>query len=150
MLGIPRSEIERVAESEASELVRREHAYRGHRPPLELKGGTAILIDDGLATGASMRAALKALRQHEPARVVVAVPVAPPDTCRDLRDDAGEVVCAETPEPFYGVGAWYDDFSQTSDGEVAKLLERAEGFGVSTARDRRYSSSGAPTPPFSS
>jgi len=150
MLGIPRSEIERVAESEASELVRREHAYRGHRPPLELKGGTAILIDDGLATGASMRAALKALRQNEPARVVVAVPVAPPDTCRDLRDDADEVVCAETPEPFYGVGAWYDDFSQTSDEEVAKLLERAEGFGVSTARDRRCSSSGAPTPPFSS
>jgi putative phosphoribosyl transferase len=126
MLGISSAVVERVAREEGAELVRRERAYRGDKPPIEVAGRTALLIDDGLATGASMRAAVSALRELGPKRIVVAVPVAAPDTCIALRDEADEVVCAETPEPFYGVGAWYYDFSQTSDEEVSSLLAQAE------------------------
>jgi putative phosphoribosyl transferase len=125
-LEIPAAVIERVAREEGAELIRRERAYRGSRPPIEVAGHTALLVDDGLATGASMRAALGALRELDPARIVVAVPVAAPDTCVALREEADEVVCAETPEPFFGVGAWYVDFSQTSDEEVSALLAQAE------------------------
>ena len=124
-LGIPPSVIDAVADWQGEELARRERLYRGERPPPDVKGQTVILVDDGLATGATMRAALAALRQQGPARVVVAVPTAPPEPCDELRAEADEVVCATTPEPFNSVGLWYEDFSQTSDEEVRELLARA-------------------------
>ena len=110
---------------ELDELRRREAAYRHGRPPHELKGKTVILVDDGLATGASMQAAARGVRRHEPARIVISVPVASRATCDQFRDEVDEVVCAVTPAPFYAVGNWYEDFSQTSDEEVRELLERA-------------------------
>jgi predicted phosphoribosyltransferase len=124
-LGIPDDIIDRVAAQERRELVRREHLYRGDRPPPVVRGRTVILVDDGLATGSTMRAAVAALRQQHPARIVVAVPVGAPETCAELQDEADEAVCAHTPEPFYAVGLWYEDFSQTIDEEVRVLLERA-------------------------
>ena len=124
-LGISEAEIEHVAQEEKAELKRRERAYRGDRAPVQLAGKTVILVDDGLATGASMRAAVQAVRQHDPAQVVVAVPTAPPDTKEALRTDADDVVCVETPRPFGGVGRWYRDFAQTKDEEVRDLLEEA-------------------------
>ena len=125
-LGISPYPIETLAAREQRELERRERAYRGERPPPEVSGRTVILVDDGLATGASMQAAVLALRRLQPARIVVAVPVAAPETCEQLREIADEVVCATTPEPFYAVGLWYEDFSQTSDEEVRALLAQAE------------------------
>ena len=125
-LGISPYQIETVAAREQRELERRERAYRGDRPEPEIRGRTVILVDDGLATGASMQAAVLALRRLQPARIVVAVPVAAPETCEQLREIADEVVCATTPEPFYAVGLWYEDFSQTSDEEVRALLAQAE------------------------
>ena len=124
-LGIGQAEIERSVALELRELERREAAYRGHRPPPDLKGKTATLVDDGLATGATMRAAARAVRRFDPARVVVAVPVASRQTCDEFRNDVDEIVCAITPEPFYSVGLWYEDFSQTTDDEVRDLLARA-------------------------
>jgi predicted phosphoribosyltransferase len=124
-LGITVQEIDRVAEREQRELERREQQYRGGRPALEVQDRTVILVDDGLATGSSMRAAVLALRHRGPARIVVAVPVAPPSTCEELRAEADVVVCAATPLPFYAVGQWYRDFAQTSDEEVQRLLELA-------------------------
>ena len=123
---IPPEVIDRVAAAEREELERRELTYRVDRPAPEVQGKTVILIDDGLATGASMRAAVAALRQMRPARTVVAVPIAAPSTCEEFRDEVDEVICARTPEPFYAVGLWYDDFSQTSDEEVRDLLGRAK------------------------
>ena len=123
--GISQAVIERVAGREQQELERRERLYRGDRPPPAVQGRTIILIDDGLATGSTMRAAAAALRQMQPEKVVVAVPVAAAETCEALRGDVDEVVCVETPEPFLAVGAWYADFSQTSDDEVRELLEKA-------------------------
>lgn len=122
-------EIETVTRAESTELVRRERAYRDARPPLELSGKTVILVDDGLATGATMRAAVQAVRSKHPAQIVVAVPVGSVQTCREL-DELSDVmcVCATTPEPFYGVGMWYRDFSQTTDAEVRELLARAEAI----------------------
>ena len=117
--------IDAIARRELQELERREHAYRGNRPPPEVRGRTAILVDDGLATGASMRAAVAALRAQNPARIVVAVPTAAPETCAAFESEVDEIVCAMTPEPFYGVGRWYEDFSQTTDDEVQALLEEA-------------------------
>jgi predicted phosphoribosyltransferase len=114
--------IEAVTRTELAELERRERAYRDGRPPQPIHGRTVILVDDGLATGATMRAAVLAVRRHRPARVIVAVPVGAPDTCEALRDVADEVVCARTPEPFAAVGLWYLDFSQTTDEEVRSLL----------------------------
>lgn len=125
MLDIPESTIDQVTSVEGRELARREREYRGDRPPLDVVGRTVILVDDGLATGATMRAALVALRQEGPARVVVGVPVAPESTCEELSFIADEVVCVEVPEPFYGVGFWYDNFAPTSDAEVRELLRRA-------------------------
>jgi putative phosphoribosyl transferase len=125
-LGIPDKLIEAVTEREQRELERREHLYRDDRSAPDVRGRTVILIDDGLATGATMRAAVRALRQEQPAHIVVAVPVAAPAACEEFRTEADDVVCAKTPEPFYGVGYWYEDFAQTSDQEVHDLLEQAE------------------------
>jgi putative phosphoribosyl transferase len=125
-LHIPEAVIEAVTVKERQELERREQLYRGARLAPELHGRTVILIDDGLATGSTMRAAAMALRQQQPARIVVAVPVAASSTCVALRKVVEEVICLETPEPFYGVGLWYEDFSQTSDAEVRDLLARTE------------------------
>jgi|SRR5919112_3552780 predicted phosphoribosyltransferase len=124
-LGIPDYVIDAVAAKEEQELARRERLYRGDRPPPDVRGRAVILVDDGLATGATMRAAIQALRQQQPAQIVVAVPTASPETCDELRTDVDDVICAVTPEPFYAVGLWYEDFSQTSDEEVRDLLARA-------------------------
>jgi putative phosphoribosyl transferase len=121
--------IEAVTKRETAELERREQEYRDGRPAPDLQGKTVILIDDGLATGATMRAAVKALRQRGVAKIVVAVPVGPPDTCREFEDEADEVVCASVPEFFQAVGQYYEDFSQTSDEEVRDLLARAAQTG---------------------
>jgi putative phosphoribosyl transferase len=126
-LGLTGLDIERVTRRERLELDRRETAYRGARPPLDLRGLIVILVDDGIATGSSVRAAIRALRQMNPALLVVATPVAPRSTCNRLRPEVDELVCLETPEPFYGVGQFYDDFSEVSDGEVTDLLDRAWG-----------------------
>jgi len=125
-LDIPPRAVDAVIEREQEELARRERLYRDGRRPPELQGRTVILVDDGLATGSTMLAAVRALRQQHPARIVVAVPTAAFETCQQLRREADEVVCASTPRPFRAVGLWYDDFSQTSDDEVRELLARAE------------------------
>ncbi|HUF34868.1 MAG TPA: phosphoribosyltransferase [Gemmatimonadales bacterium] len=124
-LGVSEREIAAVAAVEEGELARRERAYRGRRGPPAVEGRTVILVDDGLATGATMRAAAIVLRKLGPRRLIVAVPVAPAETCRTLRALVDEVVCLFTPEPFRSVGEWYDDFSQTSDEDVRRLLGTA-------------------------
>jgi putative phosphoribosyl transferase len=124
-LQIPVTVIDTVAAREQQELERRVLRYRSGRPPLDVHGYTVILVDDGLATGATMRAAVLALRQQQPTRIVVAVPVASSTVCHELEAVADEVVCAATPEPFYAVGLWYENFEQTSDAEVCDLLTRA-------------------------
>lgn len=121
-LGISEREIAAVAAVEADELDRRERSYRGRRSPPDVRGKTVILVDDGLATGSSMRAAAAALASQRPRRLVVAVPVAPAATCEELRRQVDEVVCAALPEPFHSVGEWYERFDQTSDEEVRRLL----------------------------
>jgi putative phosphoribosyl transferase len=122
-LNIPEKVIERVAEKEQRELERREKAYRDNRPAPEVRGKIVILIDDGLATGATMRAAAIALKAQNPAKVVIAVPVSSPETCAEFAAEVDAIVCAATPEPFEGVGKWYEDFSQTTDEEVCELLK---------------------------
>jgi len=117
--------IESVTAKETAELERREKSYRDDRPAPELRDRVVILVDDGLATGATMHAAVKALRQRDVAKIVVAVPVGPPDTCREFEDEADETICATAPEFFQAVGQYYEDFSQTSDEEVRELLARA-------------------------
>jgi putative phosphoribosyl transferase len=124
-LGIPAAAIERIAEREEIELARRERQYRGSRRPLPIRGSIVILTDDGLATGSTMRAAITAVRKESPRRLVVAVPVGAPSTCRELGEEADEMICLSTPEPFDAVGFWYEDFSQTTDEEVEALLEDA-------------------------
>jgi putative phosphoribosyl transferase len=123
--GVSRAEIEEVTAREQDELERRERLYRGERPPLAVAGRTVVLVDDGLATGSTMRAAVRALRRQEARQIVVAVPVGAPSTCAELEEEADEVVCAATPQHFRAVGLWYDDFSQTTDEEVRELLEEA-------------------------
>ena len=127
MRAIPNADevIESVTARETAELERREQSYRDGRPAPELRDRVVILVDDGLATGATMRAAVKALRQRGVAKIVVAVPVGPPDTCREFEDEADETICASAPEFFQAVGQYYEDFSQTSDEEVRELLARA-------------------------
>lgn len=125
MLSVPDEVINFVAKRELQELQRREKLYRGNRPSPDVRDRTIILIDDGLATGASMRAAIAGLRAQQPARIIVAVPAAAQDVCETFRSEVDEVVCAITPEPFYGVGRWYENFSQTTDEEVRILLEEA-------------------------
>lgn len=124
-LYIDDAAIEAVAALEAEELRRRDHAYRGQRPAPQLAGQEVILVDDGLATGATMQAAVKAVRQQAPARIVIAVPVAPPETVEALRGAVDEVVCPLQPDNLIAIGRWYRDFSQTSDQEVLDLLQRA-------------------------
>ena len=118
--------IDRVAGREQLELERRERLYRGDRPPINVRNQIVILIDDGLATGSTMRAAVRALRAWQPARIVVAVPVGPRASCAELMEEADEVVCAAMPEPFRGVGLWYQNFEQTTDREVRELLDHAD------------------------
>jgi predicted phosphoribosyltransferase len=134
--GISEDELATAIEREQRELERRERAYREDRKPPDLYGKTVILVDDGLATGSSMQAAVMALKKAQPDRVIVAVPVAPRETCDALREIADEVVCALTPEPFRAVGLWYQDFDQTSDEEVTKLLESARSVKTEPANAR--------------
>jgi predicted phosphoribosyltransferase len=132
-LGISGTEIERAVAAELRELERREAAYRDGREPPQLEGKTVILVDDGLATGSTMRAAALAVRQAKPKQIVVAVPVAAKETCDEFRDVVDDVICVLTPSPFRAVGLWYDDFSQTSDEEVRELLAQAADHAVSSA-----------------
>ncbi|HVA90935.1 MAG TPA: phosphoribosyltransferase [Chloroflexota bacterium] len=126
-LGIPQAEIEQIAIRERAELDRRLTAYRGNRPPVEVRGKTVLLVDDGLATGASMRAAVASIRPLGPARIVVAIPVADPRVCDRLAQEADEVVCLYPPPHLDAVGQWYEDFSQTTDEEVRDILTRMSG-----------------------
>lgn len=122
---VPEAAIEAVAREEQGELERREREYRVGHPAAELAGRVVVLVDDGLATGSTMKAAVEAVRAHAPARIVVAVPVGSPETCREFAEVADEIVCARAPEHFSAVGEWYRDFSQTTDGEVRELLREA-------------------------
>lgn len=124
-LGVSRQQLQQVVIDEAGEVARREELYRGGRELPDLEGKTVILVDDGLATGATMRAAALALRELNPAKIVVAVPVAAEETCRQFEDVVDHVVCAVTPRPFYAVGQWYEDFDQTTDEEVRDLLAQS-------------------------
>ena len=143
-LGLSQLDIELVTSAEKQELKRRERIYRGGRHSLDVSGLTVILVDDGIATGSSIRAAIRALRQMNPARIVVATPVAPASTCNRLRSDVDELVCVEMPEPFYGVGQFYGDFSQVSDEEVIELLDRAaHQFDAQVQNDAESVSRGA-------
>jgi predicted phosphoribosyltransferase len=124
-LGVPEATVDDIARREGQELARRERAYRGSRPAADLRDRTVILVDDGLATGATMRAAVESVRQRRPERLVVAVPTAAADTRDEIAREVDEVVCVTTPTPFRGVGMWYRDFAQTSDDEVMRLLAAA-------------------------
>ncbi len=143
-MKVQADEILDAIDSERRELARREVAYRDDRPPVDVRGRIVILIDDGLATGSTMRAAVKALRRQRPARIVVAVPIGAASTCAEFQDIADECICAVTPEPFRAVGLWYEDFTQTEDDEVAELLARAW-----TARDTAIPTSGPSGTPAS-
>jgi putative phosphoribosyl transferase len=121
--GISDLEIELISAKETQELQRRERVYRGNRPPLNVKGKTVILVDDGIATGASALAAISALRELKPAGIVLAAPIAPASTCRRLRSKVDDLTCLDTPETFYAIGEFYEDFSQISDDEVTNLLQ---------------------------
>ena len=123
--GVTDVQMAAVLREESQLLAERERAYRGHNPPPQVEGKIVILVDDGLATGSSMRAAIAALRPQRPARIVVAVPVAAEATCEQMRGEVDEMVCGATPEPFWAVGQWYADFSPVSDEEVRDLLQRA-------------------------
>lgn len=125
-LRISPSVIDSVTAREARELIRRERLYREGRPALQLAGRTVILVDDGLATGSTMRAAVAALHQAKPARIVAAIPIAAAPTCQELAAEVDQIVCLHTPEPFYSVGFWYEDFSQATDAEIRDLLELAK------------------------
>ncbi|HSP17550.1 MAG TPA: phosphoribosyltransferase [Thermoanaerobaculia bacterium] len=131
-IPVSREAIEAVATREQQELERREQAYRGNRPPLDVTGKTVIVVDDGLATGSTMRAAVRALRKMQPRAIIVAVPVAARQTCSELRKEVDDLVCLRTPEPFQAVGLWYETFDQTPDEEVHELLDRAAGAGKSS------------------
>jgi predicted phosphoribosyltransferase len=127
IFGITDDLLAAATEREEEELARRERAYRGPRPAPDVSGRTVILVDDGLATGSTMRAAVAALREQKPARIVVAVPVAASSTCDELKAEVDDLICASTPEPFRAVGLWYQDFSQTTDDEIRELLAQAAG-----------------------
>jgi len=125
LLRIPDAVIDAVAQWEEQELERRARIYRDNRPPVDVRGRTVLLVDDGLATGASMAAAIAALQAQALVQIIVAVPVAAPETCAAFKEQVDRIVCAETPDPFYGVGLWYADFSPTSDEAVRELLARS-------------------------
>ena len=135
-LRVPGEVIDAVAADELRELERRERAYRGDRPQPDVRDKTVILVDDGLATGSTMRAAAAALRQQQPERIVVAVPVSAVQTCDEYRMGVDEIICAVTPEPFQAVGLWYKDFSQTTDEEVRDLLARSASEQASAASNK--------------
>ena len=135
LLNISESEIEAIAAQEQRELERRERLYRGERPAPEVRGRTVIVVDDGIATGMTTVAALTALRKQQPARLIVAVPVAPFSTCQELSGQAEEVVCLRTPELFFAISQWYQEFPQTSDEEVRELLDRALGEKSAASRE---------------
>jgi putative phosphoribosyl transferase len=142
--GVSERTIEEVSAAEVRELERRERVYRGDRPPLDLAGRTVMLVDDGLATGATMSAAVHGVRAHAPGWVIVAVPIASPSTCDEVSTIVDDIVCAATPEPMQAVGLWYADFTQTSDTEVRALLDAARylastPFPETIARNRRPS-----------
>jgi len=137
-LEVPDDIIEQVAHCQQLELERRERAYRQERPPVGLRGRVVILVDDGLATGATMIAAVGAVRQHEPARIVVAVPVASRQTCEQLRSIADQMICAETHDPFFAVGYWYGDFEQVSDAQVRALLRQFTSQDPTPGAQRRH------------
>ena len=143
-LRIPDHVIDEVAREEQAELERREREYRGDQPPVDLRHRVVILVDDGLATGSTMRAAVEAVRKYEPSRIVVAVPVAPPSTCTEFERIADEVVCAQTPEPFSAVGLWYRDFSQTTDEESGVIARTSRAASRSWWDGVRSSSHGPP------
>ncbi|MDB6065636.1 MAG: putative phosphoribosyltransferase [Pedosphaera sp.] len=124
-VGISGNMIDAIVQEKERELEQQEKIYRGERPPAEIKGRTVILVDDGLATGASMRAAVKAVKKKGPKSVIVAVPIGSVQTCHQLQTEVDEVVCGMTPDPFYAVGAWYSDFMQITDEEVRELLDHA-------------------------
>ena|SRR5690348_2464153 len=124
-VGLPSAVVDQVTHNEERELLRREEVYRGSRPALPVEGHVIILVDDGLATGSTMRAAIAAIRRRRPASIIVAVPVAAPETCEELSQEADKIYCDMTPPVFFGVGQWYEDFSQTTDEEVRSLLEQA-------------------------
>lgn len=130
---ISEADLNRVTAQEQQELERRSRLYRGERPVPTLHKRTVILVDDGLATGATMRAAVVALQQHKPTKIVITVPVAASETCKEFETKVDEVVCAATPSPFYSVGLWYEDFPQTTDEEVRDLLEKAANSQQTTA-----------------
>jgi predicted phosphoribosyltransferase len=127
---VPQETVREAVDRALRELDARERLYRGIRPPVPVEGRAIVLVDDGLATGASMLAAVEALRRRGPERIIVAVPVAPPDTCDALARKVDQVVCAATPEPFFGVGRWYEDFSATSDDEVERILASTRPAGT--------------------
>jgi predicted phosphoribosyltransferase len=129
--------IDQAVAREQAELDRREREYRGGRPAPDVRGCTVVLVDDGLATGSTMRAAVKALRERRPESIVVAVPVAAAQTCDELRPEVDTIVCAQTPEPFHAVGLWYEDFSQTTDAEIHELLDRAQPHSTASRHDGR-------------
>ena len=136
-LGISESAIEAVTKQESAELARREREYRGDRPTPDMTSREVVLVDDGLATGSTMRAAAAALRLMDPARIVVGVPVASRETCHEFRAEVDQIVCAITPEPMYAVGLWYEDFSQTTDEEVRDLLKEADRRPINRGPQRR-------------
>jgi putative phosphoribosyl transferase len=133
-LGISRGAVDLAAEREQRELLRREREYRDGRPPVGIRNRTVLLVDDGLATGSSMRAAAMALKQKDAAKIIAAVPVGAPETCAEFESEVDKIVCATTPEPFRAVGEWYRDFSQTSDEEVRDLLSEAARLTTSVRR----------------
>ena len=124
-LHLPPEQVEAITERETKELERREHLYRGDRAPLNIDGHTVILVDDGIATGSSMRVAVTALRQKNPRKLIVAIPVAPSSICKQMQHEADAVVCLSTPPDFYAVGEWYREFSQITDATVCDLLDRS-------------------------
>jgi predicted phosphoribosyltransferase len=132
-MQVPRGYIEQVSDSEGEELRRREAAYRAGRPPLDVNGRSVILVDDGLATGSTMRAAVHALRRQHAAHIIVAVPVGSSSACRELQKEADQLICLEQPENFRAVGLWYDDFRQTTDEEVRQLLASAAEVATASA-----------------
>lgn len=131
--AVPAKLVEQVVQEESAELERREKLYRGTRPMPALRGRLVILVDDGMATGSTMKAALLAVRKEQPARVIVAAPVGSPQSLEKLRQDADEIICLRTPEPFYAVGTWYEYFGQTSDEEVIRLLNAASPVATAVA-----------------